>query len=29
MPVKRFDKTPMPAQEAGMRAHNFLEVNEG
>lgn len=29
MPVKRFDKTPMPVQEAGMRAHNFLEVNEG
>ncbi len=29
MPVKRFDKTPMPTQVAGMRAHNFLEVNEG
>jgi glutamate synthase (NADPH/NADH) small chain len=29
MPVKRFDKTPMPAQAAGQRAHNFLEVNEG
>jgi glutamate synthase (NADPH/NADH) small chain len=29
MPVKRFDKTPMPAQPAGLRAHNFIEVNEG
>lgn len=29
MPVKRSDKTPMPVQEAGMRAHNFIEVNAG
>ena len=29
MPVKRFDKTPMPVQEAEERAHNFVEVNEG
>ena len=29
MPVRRFDKTPMPVQEAGVRAHNFHEVNEG
>ncbi len=29
MPVKRSDKTPMPVQEAGARAHNFQEVNEG
>jgi glutamate synthase (NADPH) small chain len=29
VPVKRFDKTPMPVQEADHRAHNFLEVNEG
>ncbi|HXJ69047.1 MAG TPA: NADPH-dependent glutamate synthase [Verrucomicrobiae bacterium] len=29
MPVKRADKTPMPVQDAGARAHNFGEVNEG
>jgi len=29
MPVKRADKTPMPVQAAGDRAHNFGEVNEG
>jgi glutamate synthase (NADPH/NADH) small chain len=29
MPVKRADKTPMPERDAGVRAHDFLEVNEG
>jgi glutamate synthase (NADPH/NADH) small chain len=29
MPVKRADKTPMPERDAGTRAHDFLEVNEG
>ena len=29
MPVKRADKTPMPAQAPLARAHNFGEVNEG
>lgn len=29
MPVKRMEKTPMPVQGAGVRAHNFKEVNEG
>jgi glutamate synthase (NADPH) small chain len=29
VPVKRFDKTPMPVQQADERAHNFREVNEG
>ena len=29
MPVKRTDKTPMPERDAGLRAHDFLEVNEG
>ncbi len=29
MPVKRADKTPMPERDAGARAHDFLEVNEG
>ena len=29
MPVKRADKTPMPAQAPLARAHNFAEVNEG
>ena len=29
MPVKRADKTPMPTQDAGVRAHNFDEVNAG
>jgi glutamate synthase (NADPH/NADH) small chain len=29
MPVKRADKTPMPVQDAGVRAHNFHEVNAG
>jgi glutamate synthase (NADPH/NADH) small chain len=29
MPVKRTDKTPMPQRDASLRAHDFLEVNEG
>jgi glutamate synthase (NADPH/NADH) small chain len=29
MPVKRFDKTPMPVREPDLRAHDFIEVNEG
>jgi glutamate synthase (NADPH/NADH) small chain len=29
MPVKRADKTPMPERDAGLRAHDFLEVNQG
>ncbi len=29
MPVKRTDKTPMAQREPGVRAHDFLEVNEG
>jgi glutamate synthase (NADPH/NADH) small chain len=29
MPVKRTDKTPMPQRAAGVRAHDFIEVNEG
>ncbi len=29
MPVKRTDKTVMPVREAGMRAHDFKEVNTG
>jgi glutamate synthase (NADPH/NADH) small chain len=29
MPVKRADKTPMPTQDASVRAHNFEEVNSG
>ncbi len=29
MPVKRSDKTPMPQRDPGVRAHDFLEVNEG
>ena len=29
MPVKRVDKTPMPQRDPGLRAHDFLEVNEG
>ena len=29
MPVKRIDKTTMPQRDAGVRAHDFLEVNEG
>ncbi len=29
MPVKRVDKTAMPERDAGERAHDFLEVNEG
>jgi glutamate synthase (NADPH) small chain len=29
MPAKRFDKTPMPERPAQMRAHDFVEVNEG
>ena len=29
MPVKRFDKTPMPVREAEARAHDFVEVNSG
>ncbi len=29
MPVKRLDKTPMPERDAGARAHDFLEVNQG
>jgi glutamate synthase (NADPH/NADH) small chain len=29
MPVKRFDKTPMPVREAEARAHDFAEVNSG
>jgi len=29
MPVKRSDKTPMPQRDAGLRAHDFVEVNEG
>ena len=29
MPAKRADKTPMPQREAGVRAHDFLEVNGG
>jgi glutamate synthase (NADPH/NADH) small chain len=29
MPVKRIDKTAMPERDAGTRAHDFLEVNEG
>ncbi|MDH3230589.1 MAG: NADPH-dependent glutamate synthase [Alphaproteobacteria bacterium] len=29
MPIKRTDKTPMPQRDAGLRAHDFLEVNEG
>ena len=29
MPVKRVDKTPMRQRDAGVRAHDFLEVNEG
>jgi len=29
MPVKRIDKTPMPERDAGARAHDFLEVNQG
>ncbi len=29
MPVKRIDKTLMPQRDASVRAHDFLEVNEG
>ena len=29
MPVRRADKTPMPVQDAHLRAHNFVEVNGG
>src|ERR1043165_931432 len=29
MPVRRFEKTPMPVQAPEARAHNFAEVNEG
>lgn len=29
MPIKRADKTPMAERDAGVRAHDFLEVNEG
>ena len=29
MPVKRFDKTPMPVRDAQQRAHDFIEVNSG
>jgi glutamate synthase (NADPH/NADH) small chain len=29
MPVKRAEKTPMPTQDARVRAHNFAEVNAG
>ena len=29
MPIKRADKTPMPERDAALRAHDFLEVNEG
>jgi len=29
MPVKRADKTPMPVREPQLRAHDFLEVNQG
>jgi glutamate synthase (NADPH/NADH) small chain len=29
MPVKRAEKTPMPVREPELRAHDFLEVNEG
>lgn len=29
MPVKRLDKTPMPIRDAGVRAHDFYEVNAG
>jgi glutamate synthase (NADPH/NADH) small chain len=29
MPVKRAEKTPMPTQDAAVRAHNFAEVNAG
>ena len=29
MPLKRADKTPMPERDAGLRAHDFFEVNEG
>jgi glutamate synthase (NADPH/NADH) small chain len=29
MPVKRADKTPMPVREPAVRAHDFVEVNEG
>jgi glutamate synthase (NADPH/NADH) small chain len=29
MPLKRADKTPMPERDAEVRAHDFLEVNEG
>lgn len=29
MPVKRAEKTSMPEREAALRAHDFLEVNEG
>ncbi len=29
MPVKRADKTPMPARDARQRAQDFTEVNEG
>ena len=29
MPLKRVDKTPMPERDAVLRAHDFVEVNEG
>jgi glutamate synthase (NADPH/NADH) small chain len=29
MPIKRAEKTPMPVREAGQRAQDFQEVNEG
>jgi glutamate synthase (NADPH) small chain len=29
MPVKRYDKTPMPVRAAEVRAHDFYEVNDG
>jgi glutamate synthase (NADPH/NADH) small chain len=29
MPIKRADKTPMPERDSVVRAHDFLEVNEG
>ncbi len=29
MPLKRIDKTPMPERNAALRAHDFIEVNEG
>src|SRR3972149_4540392 len=29
MPVKRPDKTPMPMRDAQVRAHDFIEVNQG